>query len=165
MRKIAAIALVLLSVALATSLMAKDKDKSVDAKNMNRIFVGWVGMNPDDYRKQGYGTREEFLGVIRDANLEFQKNLQAALSGKTVTGAKDSSDQNTAGNDLYIKFSDVEFTHGYRLRLAIHFIDLKTNAEVGLVPLKKHTAHFCGLVGCMRKELEEVSSDIQKHLR
>jgi hypothetical protein len=79
-----------------------------------------------------------------------------------MTAAKSRDDQNTAGNDVYVKFSDVSYDHKYRLHLAIHFIDLKTNAEIGSVPLNTYTAHMCGLEGCMIKELDKVGEELQK---
>ena len=39
---------------------------------------------------------------------------------------------------------------------AADFIDLKTNSEVGLIPLASYGAHFCSLSGCLDKELEAV---------
>lgn len=164
MRQIAIVTLLLFSIALSAPLMAKQKE-SVDMKGMNHIFLGWVDMNPDDYHHQGYSTREEYLAVINHANTFFQTTCQSKVfSGRTMTAAKDRSDENTAGNDLYVKFSDASYDHKYRLHLSVHFIDLKTNAEIGSIPLRTYKGHLCGLEGCMDKELEEVSSEIRKAL-
>jgi hypothetical protein len=46
----------------------------------------------------------------------------------------------------------------------VHFIDLKTNSEIGSIPLETYGAHLCGLTGCMDKELEEVRQQLQKQL-
>lgn len=165
MRQIAIVTVLLLSVALSAPLMAKHKESSVNMKDMNHIFLGWVDINSDDYHRQGYSTREEYLAVINHANTVFQTNCQSKVfSGRTMTAAKSRGDENTAGNDLYVKFSDAVYDHGYRLHLSIHFIDLKTNTEVGLVPLKTYKGHLCGLEACMNKELEEVSRELQKAL-
>ncbi|MFZ0275918.1 MAG: hypothetical protein WA254_00365 [Candidatus Sulfotelmatobacter sp.] len=163
MKRIIVIAVWLLSLALPVLLMAKQKTAPVDMKGMNRIFLGWVDMSPDDYHRQGYSTREEYLAVINHANAAFQEYCQSkAFSGRTMTAAKNRDDQNTAGNDLYVKFSDVVYDHKYRLTLSVHFIDLKTNTEIGSIPLKTYTAHVCGLEGCMIKELDKVSEELQK---
>jgi hypothetical protein len=103
--------------------------------------------------------------VINHANAAFQETCQSKVfSGRTMTAGKSRGDENTAGNDLYVKFSDVSYDHKYRLHLSVHFIDLKTNTEVGSIPLKTYTAHFCGLEGCMNKELEAVSEELRKAL-
>lgn len=157
-------ALLFLFVAMPASLIAGKKPTPVDIKNFNKVFVGWVDVTADDYHQFGYSSKEEWAGVINSANANFQKNLasSSAFAGKTVTSAKDRTDENTAGNDLYVKFSDVEFDHKYRLHLAVHFIDLKSNSEVGSVPLETYGAHLCGLSSCMDKELEEVTKRIQE---
>jgi hypothetical protein len=165
MRQIAIVTLLLFSFALSAPLMAKQKESAVDMKGMNHIFLGWVDMSPEDYHHQGYSTREEYLAVINRANTVFQTDCQSKVfSGRTMTAAKSRSDESTAGNDLYVKFSDVNYDHKYRLHLSIHFIDLKTNTEIGSVPLKTYKAHLCGLEGCMNKELEEVSAELRKEL-
>src|SRR5208337_4756134 len=165
MKRIIVVTLLLLGVVLTAPLMAKHKESSVDMKGMNHIFLGWVDISPDDYHHQGYSTREEYLAVINHANDAFQANCQSKVfSGRTMTAAKSRGDEPTAGNDLYVKFSDVTYDHGYRLHLSVHFIDLKTNAEIGSVPLRTYKGHLCGLEGCMNKELEEVSSEIRKAL-
>jgi hypothetical protein len=162
MSKIAIVTLLLFSVALSAPLMAKNKS-SVDMKGMNHIFLGWVDMSPDDYHHQGYSTREEYLAVINHANTTFQTTCQSKVfSGRTMTAARGPGDESTAGNDLYVKFSDASYDHGYRLHLSIHFIDLKTNTEIGSVPLKTYKAHLCGLEGCMNKELEAVSEELRR---
>ena len=162
MKRTIVIAIWLLIVALPALLIAKQKAAPVDLKGMNRVFLGWVNISPDDYHHQGYATREEYLAVINHANTAFQESCQKALSGRTMTAAKSQGDENTAGNDVYVKFSDVVYDHGYRLHLSIHFIDLKSNTEVGSIPVKTYGAHMCGLEGCLIKELDKVSEDLQK---
>ena len=163
MKRRIVIAVSLLCVALPALLMAKQKAAPVDLKGMNRVFLGWVDISPDDYHHQGYATREEYLAVINHANAAFQETCQSkALSGRTMIAAKSKGDESTAGNDLFVKFSDVAYDHGYRLHLSVHFIDLKTNAEIGSVPVKTYTAHMCGLESCLIKELDQVSGELQK---
>jgi hypothetical protein len=163
MKRTILITVFLFSLALPASLTAKKKAAPVDVKGMNRIFLGWVDISPDEYHHQGYSSREEYLAVINHANAWFQKSCQSrAFAGRTMTAAKDRSDENTAGNDLYVKFSDVVYDHEYRLHVSVHFIDLKTNTEIGSIPLKIYTAHVCGLEGCLDKELEKVNEALQK---
>lgn len=164
MKRIPVMLLLLLGMLLPAPMMAGHKDKSADMKGMNHVFVGWVAVNPDDYHAQGYGSVAEYAHVIGEANLAFQKNVQSKLAGRTITSAKDKDDVNTAGNDVYIKFSDVAYDHHYRLHISVHFIDLKTNTEIATIPVKIHGAHFCGLVGCLDKELDEVSKEIQEQI-
>jgi hypothetical protein len=163
MKRIAVVAL-LLSMALTAPLIAKEKSATVDMSNMNRIFLGWVDISPDEYYKQGYSTKEEFLDVIKRANLNFQDDVRAKFPGRTITAAKDRDDVNTAGNDLYVKFSDAVFTRGYRLMVGVHIIDLKTNKEVGTIPIRKYTGRLCGLESCMHKELEQVADELKSQL-
>jgi hypothetical protein len=164
MKRTLVFALLLFIVAIPASLSAGKKPTPVDIKNMNKVFVGWVDVSPDDYHSFGYGTKEEWAAVINGANANFQKNLSssAAFAGKTVTAAKDKTDENTAGNDLYVKFTDVLFDRKYRLHLAAHFIDLKSNSEIGSLPLETYGAHLCTLSGCLDKELAEVGKKIQE---
>jgi hypothetical protein len=164
MRRTLVSALLLLIVAIPASLSAGKKPTPVDIKNFNKVFIGWVDVNPEDYHSLGYGSKQEWVGVINGANVNFQKGLasSSAFAGKTVTGAKDRTDTNTAGNDLYVKFTDVEFDHKYRLHITVHFIDLKSNSEIGSVPLETYGAHLCTLSGCLDKELAEVNKKIQE---
>jgi len=163
MKRTLVIALWLLSLALPTLLIAKDKAAPPDLKGMNKVFLGWVNMSADDYHHQGYSTKEEYQAVINHANTAFQEACQSkALSGRTVTAAKNAGDESTAGNDVYVKFSDVVYDHKYRLTISVHFIDLKTNAEIGSIPKKTFGAHYCTLEGCMIKELDKVSEELQK---
>jgi hypothetical protein len=163
MKRTVMIAVCLLSVILPASLMAKQKATPVDLKSMNRVFLGWVDVTSDDFHKQGYATREEYQAVINHANTAFQEACQAkALSGRTMTAAKSQGDDSSAGNDLYVKFADVSYDHKYRLHISVHFIDLKTNTEIGSIPLNTYTAHMCGLETCMIKELDKVGEELQK---
>ena len=163
MKRTIVIAVWLLIVALPVLLMAKQKLAPVDMKGMNKVFLGWVNISADDYHHQGYATREEYQAVINHANAAFQEGSQAkAFSGRTMTAAKNQGDENTAGNDVYVKFSDVTYDHKYRLHLSVHFIDLKSNAEIGSIPLQTYSAHMCGLEGCLIKELDQVNGELQK---
>jgi hypothetical protein len=160
-RVVIAAALLLLCISFPISLMARDKKPSVDMSGMNRIFLGWVDLDPYNFAELGY-SKAEWADVIANANATFQQKCQSKyLAGRTITLAKDKGDENVAGNDLYIKFSDAAFGRDYRLRLSVRFIDPKTNSEIASIPLKKYTGRLCGLVSCLHKELEEVGSKLQ----
>jgi hypothetical protein len=161
MKRILVTSLLLFCMALPASLMARDKQTSVDMSNMNRIFLGWVDLDPHNYAELYY-SKAEWADVIGKANATFQQKCQSKyLAGRTITLVKDKGDENAAGNDLYIKFSDATFGADYRLRVSVHFIDPKTNSEIASIPLKTYTGRLCGLVSCLDKELEEVGRKLQ----
>lgn len=163
MKRTLVIAIWLLSIALPAFVMAKDKAAPPDLKDMNKVFLGWVDMSADDFHHQGYATREEYQAVINHANKSFQETCQAKVfSGRTMTAAKAPGDDSSAGNDVYVKFSDAVYDHKYRLTVSVHLIDLKTNAEIGAIPKRTFGAHYCTLEGCMIKELDKVSEELQK---
>jgi len=161
------VAAVLLSLCIAsqTSVEARDAKPSVDMSNMNKIFVGWVGLDPDTYRVLDYDTKAEWATVIDNTNAYFQDELKTNyLAGRTLAMAKNKEDENAAGNDLYIKFTNVSEDKGYRLHIAVHFIDPKTNTELAVIPEDQYGAHLCGLVGCMEKELGKVGELVKKQV-
>lgn len=157
--------LLLLCIACPTSMEAKGTRTTVDMRNRSRIFVGWVDMNPDSWRLLDYDTKKEWSDVIDGLNEYFHEALRSQyLPGKTLTAAKNKDDQNAAGNDLYIKFTDVSVDNEYRLHAAIHFIDPKTNAELTSIPLATYRGRVCGLVGCMQKSLDKIGKVLNKEL-
>jgi hypothetical protein len=170
--------LFLLCLALPASVEAREKKQTPDLTNMKHIFLGWVALDPETSYDLGY-TRPEWEDVIHHENVKFQKSFQTqcatgfetvagittSIPGfRTIMGAKDSKDENTAGNDLYIKFSNVNFSTGYVLTLSAHLIDLKTNTEVATIPAQKYTAHLCGLMGCLESELDQVNRKLEQQL-
>jgi len=164
-RFVVAMVLGLLCIASPTSVEAKPEKSSVDMSNMNKIFVGWVDWDPDEYRVLNYSTKEDWVKDIERANIYFQGDLKAGLlAGRTLTMAKNRDDVNAAGNDLYIKFTDVAEDKGYRLHVAVHFIDPKTDTELALVASDVYSArgHFCVLEGCMQLELNKVGELVKK---
>ncbi len=132
--------LLLFCISFPTSLEARHgvkryltKESTVDMKNMDYIFFGWVDLDPDEWALYGYGTKAEWSDVINSLNASFSR----CLAGRTITAAKDKGDENAAGNELYIKFSDVRIDYNnYHLILSIHFIDPKTNSEIALIPAR-----------------------------
>jgi len=160
-----AAALALLCIASPASVEAHATKSSVDMSNMNKIFVGWVDLDPDTYRVLDYDTKAEWATVIDNINAYFQDDLKSNyLAGRTLTMAKNKDDVNAAGNDLYIKFTNASEDKGYRLHIAVHFIDPKTNTELAVIPEVRYGAHLCALVGCMEKELGKVGELVSKQV-
>lgn len=140
-----------------------DKETTADMKGMNRIFLGWVDMREDDWAVRGYKSKAEWAPKIVEMNAEFLRLCQVQLvDGKTVVGAKEKGDENAAGYDLYIKFSDVMIDYSkYHLYLSIHFIDPKTNTEIGSIPARPYFGNDWGLVNYLKNALGEVSQKIK----
>ena len=139
------------------------KESTVDMKNMNRICVGWVDLGPDEWAAHGYATKTEWTDVIGSLNAAFASSLPAKyLPGRTITAAKDKGDENAAGCDLYIKFSDVHVAYdSYHLILSIHFIDPKTNTEIAAIPARPYYGNDWGLRGYLTEALKEVGTKLQ----
>ena len=140
-----------------------NKETTPDMKNMNKVFVGWIDMGPDQWAALGYNNKEEWTDLIASLNAAFVSNLQATyLPGRTIVGAKDKDDTNAAGYDLYIKFSDVHVDYNeYHLILAIHFIDPKTNTEIGVIPVRPYYGNDWGLRGFLTEALKDVGIKLQ----
>jgi len=73
----------------------------------NNLYVGWLDLKSDDYRKWGYPTKEEWVKDINDLNVGgVQKFVRDYLKGFNVTGAQKVNDRvPTAG--YVIQFSNV----------------------------------------------------------
>ena len=140
-----------------------DKETTADMKGMNRVFLGWVDMKEDDWKARGYSTKAEWASKVAELNAEFLRLCQVKLvDGKTVVGAKEKGDENAAGYDLYLKFSDVLIDYNnYHLYLSIHFIDPKTNAEIGSLPARPYFGNDWGLVNYLKSALDEASQKIK----
>lgn len=168
-RLVVTAALLLLCISFPSSLEARHgvkryltKESTVDMKNMNHIFLGWVDLGPEAFGILGYSTKAEWVGVIANENAIFQRNCQSKyLTGRTITAAKEKGDENAAGNDLYVKFSDVFVDMHYRIHLSIHFIDPKTNSEIASVPARNYSGRVCGLASCLEKALNKVGRELQ----
>jgi hypothetical protein len=134
-----------------------------DMAAANKIFIGWVDFREDDWAAHGYSSKTDWATAVTTLNGELLRLCQSKyLSGKTVTGAKQKGDENAAGNDLYIKFSDVLIDYSkYHLNLSIHFIDPKTNAEIGALPARPYFGNDWGLVNYLKSALDEVSQKIK----
>jgi hypothetical protein len=167
MKRVAMIAgLLLLSISFPVSMEARhkvprylNKESTVDMSNMNRIFVGWVDLGPDDWALYGYENKTDWADIIGSLNSSFSRNL---VPGRTTVSAKDKGDENAAGDDLYIKFSDVRVDYNnYHLILSIHFIDPKTNSEIAVIPVRPYYGNDWGLKNYLKAALDEVGTKVQ----
>jgi hypothetical protein len=83
-------------------------------------------------------------------------------NGRTITAAKDKGDENAAGNDLYIKFSDVRIeSDNYQLILSIHFIDPNTKSEMASIPARPYYGDASGILEYLKAALDEVATKLQ----
>jgi hypothetical protein len=136
-----------------------NKESTVDMTNMNRIFVGWVDLGADDWALYGYENKTDWADIIGSLNSSFSRNL---VPGRTIVSAKDKGDENAAGNDLYIKFSDVRVDYNnYHLILSMHFIDPKTNSEIAAIPVRPYYGNDWGLKNYLKAALDEVGTKVQ----
>ena len=136
-----------------------NKESTVDMSNMNRIFVGWVDLGADDWALYGYENKTDWADIIGSLNSSFSRNL---VPGRTIVSAKDKGDENAAGNDLYIKFSDVRVDYNnYHLILSMHFIDPKTNSEIAAIPVRPYYGNDWGLKNYLKAALNEVGTKVQ----
>jgi len=139
------------------------KESTADMSGAKTVFYGWVDMVPADWAVHGYKEKGQWDDAINQLNNAFQRLAQTKwLAGRTVTGAKDASDTNAAGKDLYVKFSDVRVDYdNYLLYLSIHFIDPKANQEIASVPLRPYYGNDWGFERYLKAALEEVNLKIQ----
>lgn len=158
--------LLLLCISFPDSLEARSrsvkryltKESTVDMKNMNHIFFGWVDLGPDEWALYGYSTKAEWTDLINSLNASFSR----CVPGRTITAAKDRGDENAAGNDLYIKFSDVRIDYeNYHLILSMHFIDPKTNSEIASIPARPYYGNDWGFKNYLKAALDEVCTKVQ----
>ncbi|MGO9085137.1 MAG: hypothetical protein ACLP6G_18195 [Terriglobales bacterium] len=108
------------------------KETTVDMSKMNRIFIGWVDMHEEGWAAvpQGYSSKQEWADVI--GSLNNSHVVASDLNGHTLVFAKNKDDEDAKDCDLYVKFTDVVVDYNnYHLILGIHFIDPKTNQEIG----------------------------------
>ena len=140
------------------------KETAVNISSAKTIFLGWVDLSPESWSIWGYQNKEEWMGVISDLNRDFQSSCKGQyLAGRTVTAAKYGNAEDAAGNDLYIKFSDVNIDHTYYgIRLSIHFIDPRTNTEIATIPSRLYyEKRWFKFQLYMRAALDEIGRKIQ----
>jgi len=162
--------LLLLCTSLPASLEAShkvprylSKESSIDMSHMNRVFLGWVDLEPDAWAPFGYTSKSDWVDTIATLNAGFARSVQTTyLPGRTITAAKDSENEIVAANDLYIKFSDVQVDYeNYHLILSIHFINLKTNSEIASIPVRPYYGNTSGIKNYLKAALDEVGRKVQ----
>lgn len=139
------------------------KETTANMKGMNRICLGWVDLGPDEWAAHGYDTKAQWSDIISSLNAEFASSLPAIyLPERTILAAKEKGDDSASGCDLKIKFSDVYVDYdNYHLFLSIHFIDPKTNTEIGLIPVRPYFGDEWGLRGYLNYALKEVAKKLE----
>jgi hypothetical protein len=143
------------------------KETVADLSGAKTIFLGWVDLDPDGWNLWGYETKEEWLSVIADLNHDFQSSCKGQyLAGRTVKAAKYKGDEEATGNDLYIKLSDVSIDHTYYgIRLSIHFVDPKTNAEIASIPSRLYyEKRWFKFQLYMRAALDDIGQKVQAEM-
>jgi hypothetical protein len=165
-----AVTLLLLCISFPTSLAARHKvprylkkESNVDMSKMEHIFLGWVDLGPDQWALYDFRSRADWIDDIGVLNAGFLRDLQATyLHGRTITAAKDKSDENASGNDLYIKFSDIRVDYdNEHLFLSLHFIDPKTNAEIASIPVRPYYGDGHNVTESLKAALDEVGVKLQ----
>jgi hypothetical protein len=165
-----AVTLLLLCISFPTSLAARhkvprylNKESKIDMSNRNHIFLGWVDFAPDAWALYDFRSRADWTEDIAFLNAGFLQGLQATyLHGRTIVAAKDRADENIAGNDLYIKFSDVQVDYDHEhLILSIHFIDPKTNSEIASIPVRPYYGDGHNVTEYLKAALAEVGLKLQ----
>ena len=134
------------------------KETTVDMSKMNRIFIGWVDMHEDGWAAipMGYSSKEGWAEAI--ASLNNSHVVASDLNGHALVFAKNKDDEDAKDCDLYVKFTDVVVDYNdYHLILAIHFIDPKTNQEIGAIPVRPYYGNAWGLSGYLTEALKEVA--------
>ena len=118
----------------------RNKETTIDMSNMKRVFVSWVDLPTEEGALYGYEIAD-WIALMTGLN----QSLAHCVADRTVTAAKDKDDTNFAGNDLYIKFQDVriDYEH-YHLIVGIHFIDPKTNTEIGMITARPYYGNDWG---------------------
>jgi len=144
-----------------------EKETPADMTRAKNVYLGWLDMNPQDWATYGYSTEEEWKQVINELNNWFQAMCRTKyLKGRNVTGAKNATDQNTLGQDLFIKFSKVSIDYdNLYLVLGIEFIDPKTDSVLGTIPVRQYYKGIFwtpwGFERYLYNDLEEVNLKLQ----
>ena len=119
------------------------KESTVDMKNMNRIFVGWVNLDPDEWAAHGYATKTEWTDIIAFLNAGFASNLQTTyLSGRTIVAAAEEHlrRQGCEAVDILVLNLRPELPPIYRRH---GYIETGTEAFHSPRPLKSGTECHC----------------------
>ena len=139
----------------------KYKETTVDMSKMQRIFIGGINLPTEEGALYGY-EKADWSELMAGLN----QKLSRCVLDRDVTIAKDKDDVNTAGYDLYIKFKDVNIDYEYyHLIVGIHFIDPKTNTEIGMIPARPYYGNDWGFKGFMNAALDKVCDKVQVEVK
>ena len=140
-------------------------DAPVSALAGKNVFLEWFDISPDSWAPLGYGDKETWVEVTDRNFRAFQSVLQTRLPDRRVTGAKARTDEDTAGQDILIRASDVRFdVDTYRLYLSIQFIDPKSGKLLKSIPLQGYRGGRFTVDNCLRGALEKVADRLIKEL-
>jgi hypothetical protein len=162
--------LLLLCISFPTSLAARHKvpryltkESTVDMSNMHQVFLGWVDLEPDAWKLFEFDSKAQWTEIIAALNVDFARGVQLRyLPGRTVTSAKDNTDENAAGSDLYIKFSGAQVDYDKNhLIVSIHFFDPKTNTELATIPARPYYGDGHAMQDYLKAALDEVGVKLQ----
>src|SRR5208283_2808193 len=83
-------ALLVLCIALPPTLEVRHgvkryltKESTVDMKNMNHIFFGWVDLDPDEWALYSYNSKTDWTELISSLNASFSR----CVPGRIITAA------------------------------------------------------------------------------
>jgi len=163
MKRILFIATLFACVGLYAGQKKETPASLATAKN---IFVGWVDISLDDWTALGYEDKQSWSDVIDRNNQAFQHTCQTKLATYQIKGAKNRSDENVAGLDLFIKFSDVKFdVDSYRLYASVHFMDPASGSELASIPVQAYRGGHFSVDNCMRGALEKLADKLKDEMK
>jgi len=141
---------------------ARQAKEKTAAPALNRVFLGWVDLVPDDWQLHGFSSKAEWSETVDALNGFFQRSCTSKwLADRTVTGAKSINDVDATGHDVLIKFSDVRIDYDhYELYLSIHFINPKDNSEFRVIRTSPYGVNKFGFTRYLRASLESVAKRV-----
>ena len=103
-------------------------------KPYSHLYVGWVALPEDDWKKYGFVTKEDWVAKIRIFNTTgLQAYIRDRLRDAQVSGPEAQEQGLPVEGDLYIKFTFHSLSgqnEPFELNLGVEFIDLATRETV-----------------------------------
>ncbi len=99
----------------------------------NNIYVGWLPMDENEWRKYYYESKKDWIGIIQHMNVDqLQKYVKAYLPKKNITGATSKNDTEIPNQtELVIKFTSMQILDYARSGIIkVEFIDTKSNTNI-----------------------------------
>lgn len=148
---------------------ARERGQSLEGKSGSKdsVFLGWIDLHPENWALHSFSSQEDWEVMINRVNNYFQVECGISyLKDKEIKGAASVKDTDFAGNNLYIKFSEVRLEDKKsRLFLAIEFIDVKTGKSLFKVPVtgyKGKTIKTWGFENILKKSLQRINIKISE---